>query len=200
MKTKQLYYLLISLLVLLGLGFVGVAYGANKIMGSEAAKLSTLRADAAVLDSLQTSLTKNKKDVAKYSELNAIAQSIVPQDKDQAQAVREIVNLANQSGIAKLSSVTFPSSTLGTITPGSSSNPNLTQLTPVKGMPGVYQLQITVAQDATSRVPYGQFTTFLGKLEQNRRTAQVTGITVQPDVEHPDNVAFTLVINEFIKP
>jgi hypothetical protein len=200
MKAKQLYYILTATFVVLLLSLFGLAYGTNKLLGDQAAKLSTLRADSNVLDNLQTSLTKNKRDIAKYGDLNAIAESIVPQDKDQAEAVREIVSLAEQSGIGKLSSITFPASTLGTLTPGLNTNPNLTQLTPVPGMPGVYQLQITVSQDQTSRVSYDQFTKFLSKLEQNRRTAQVSSVTVAPDASHPGQVSFTLVINEFIKP
>jgi hypothetical protein len=194
--------MLTGAMVLLCLGLFGVAYGTNAILGPQAAKLSKLKADSQALQDQQTTLAKNKKDLEKYAELNAIAETVVPQDKDQAEAVREIVNIARQSGISKLSSITFPSSTLGATIGGvgASANPNLTQLTPVKGMSGVYELQITVMQDSNNRVPYGQFVSFLEKLEQNRRTAQVSGITIQPDTQNPNNVAFTLVINEYIKP
>jgi hypothetical protein len=199
-KAKQLYYLLIALVVLLCVGFLGVAYATNQILGGQAEKLSKLKADNDALQQQQTALGKNKQDIKRYSELNTIAQTIVPQDKDQAEAVREIVNLAAQSGIGKLSSITFPTSTLGSIGGSKAGNPNLTQLTPVVGMSGVYQLEITITQSQSARVPYGQFVSFLSKLEQNRRTAQVSSITVQPDAQHPDQVAFTLTINEFIKP
>lgn len=196
MKAKQLYFLLVAVLCLLGIGLFGLAYGTNKMLSSQATKLSKLRADSDVLDTLQTTLARNKKDIVKYSDLNKIAETVVPQDKDQAEAVREIVNLAAQSGIRKLSSITFPTSTLGAAS-GPRTNPNLTQLTPVAGMPGVYLLQITITQDSTNKVPYNDFITFLQKLEQNRRTAQVSTITVTPD---KGQVGFTLVINEYIKP
>lgn len=147
----------------------------------------------------QVQLTKVKKDIATYSELNTIAKSVVPQDKDQAEAVREIVNLAAQSGIPKLSSIAFPPSTLGG---GAATKKTgaLTQVTPVKGIPGVYDLQITVTQANTDLVPYGNFIAFLSRLEQNRRTAQVSSINVQPDQKSPGKISFTLVIDEFIKP
>jgi len=196
MKAKQLYFVLIAALVLLGVGFIGVAYGANKLMNNQANQLAKLRADSDVLDSQQVTLAKNKQDIVKYGNLNTIAETVVPQDKDQAEAVREIVNLASQSGISKLSSITFPASSLGT-TASSGKKQDLTQLTPVKGMSGVYELPITVSQTAGDDVPYSQLTTFLAKLEQNRRTAQVSSITVQPK---DGKVAFTLVINEYIKP
>lgn len=201
-KARQLYYILIGTIVLLCLGLFGVAYSTDTILGAQATKLSALKAESDALQTQESTLVKNKKDLEKYKDLNAIAQTIVPQDKDQAQAVREIVNIAAQSGISKLSSITFPSSALGSATrsPGAGSNPNLTQLTPVKGLTGVYELQITIVQDSSNRVPYSKFTTFLEKLEQNRRTAQVNAITVQPDTQNPDSVAFTLVVNEYIKP
>lgn len=200
MKAKQLYYLLIAATVVLALGFVSVGYGADKLLSSQAGKLSKLKADSDALDTLQTSLQQNKADIAKFGQLNQIAETVVPQDKDQAEAVREIVKLASDSGIDKLSSVTFPSSTLGTVVPGKKVNPELTQLTPVKGISGVYELPITIGQDNTDLVPYSSFITFLTKLEQNRRTAQVSSITVQPDNKNTNMVAFTLIINEFIKP
>jgi hypothetical protein len=201
-KARQLYYILIGMVTLLCLGLFGVAYSTDTILGAQATKLSKLKAESDALQAQESTLAKNKKDIEKYKDLNIIAQTIVPQDKDQAQAVREIVNIAAQSGINKLSSITFPSSALGSTArgPGTSGNPNLTQLTPVKGLAGVYELQITIVQDSTNRVPYDKFTTFLEKLEQNRRTAQVSAITVQPDALHPDSVAFTLVVNEYIKP
>jgi hypothetical protein len=201
MKARQLYFVLIGLLVLALGGFAAVGYGANTLMGGQASKLAKLRGENVALNAQEITLAKNKRDIAKYGGLNTIAQTIVPQDKDQAEAVREIVNIATQSGIAKLSSITFPTSSLGTLAgPGAHTNPGLTQLTPVKGMLGVYLLQITVTQSADDEVPYDRFIAFLGKLEQNRRTAQVSSINIQPNTQNPNQIAFTLVINEFIKP
>lgn len=199
MKARQLYYLLVAAGAVIVFSLFGVSYGANKLLGQQARKLSGLRADSQAADLEQSSILQDKKDIATYSPLNTVAESVVPQDKDQAQAVRQIVNLANASGITSLSSITFPTSTLGTTTSGAP-KPGLTQLTPVQGINGVYNLQITISQSAGSSVPYSDFLAFLGSLEQNRRTAQVTSITVQPDVQRPNNVSFTLVVNEFIKP
>lgn len=200
MKAKQLYYALVASLCIVLAGFVGVGFGANKVLGSQATKLSRLRAETSSAQAQQTAIMQDKGDITKYAQLNTIAASVVPQDKDQAQAVRQIVNLATDSGISSLTSITFPSSTLGTAGAGQAANPNFTQLTPVQGITGVYNLQITITEGGGSTVPYDSFLTFLGKLEQNRRTAQVASISVQPDPKAPDNVSFTLVIDEFIKP
>lgn len=196
MNSKRLYFLMLTSLILLVLVTAGVAYGANTLLASQSKKLADAKATSQSLANQETQLKKNKADILKYGELNKIAQSIVPQDKDQAEAIREITNLAGQSGIGQLSSITFPASTLGTTAAGN----KITQVTPVKGIPGVYDLQITITQDSSRKVSYNTFITFLSKLEQNRRTAQVSSITVQPDSSDPSQVAFTLVLDEFIKP
>jgi len=198
MNSKKLFYGLVSLLVLLGVGMVFGVNQASSMLSARSKTLVDLKATDKAMDVQQTQLAKNKQDIAKYQDLNVIAKTVVPQDKDQAEAVREIVNLAKQSGINKLSSIAFPASTLGGTKVQTSRG--LTQVTPVKGVAGVYNLQITVTQANTDPVPYNSFISFLDRLEQNRRTAQVSGITVQPDAKNPNMVAFTLIINEYIKP
>lgn len=214
MNSKKLYYILIGVLVLCGVGLVFGAREANSLLETQSQKLVGLKASDQATTDQKSQLTQDKKDIANYSDLNSIAKSVVPQDKDQAEAVREIVNLASASGIPQLSSITFPPSTLGATVPTASASTSasssttkaaspkgITQVTPVKDIPGVYDLQITVAQaSGKDEVSYNSFLTFLKKLEQNRRTAEVSSITVQPDAKNPNQVSFTLVIDEFIKP
>jgi len=201
-----MYFVMVGLIAVLFVGLIGGTFGVNSLLQSKSKKLVDLKLQSQVLTEQQTGLTKAKKDIKQYADLEKIAKTIVPQDKDQAEAVLEITKLAADSGISQLSSITFPASTLGgtlgtSTTPTKSSGAsNLTQLTAVPGISGVYQLQITITQSSDHSVPYSQFTTFLSKLEQNRRTAQVSSITIQPDTKNPNAVAFTLIINEFIKP
>jgi hypothetical protein len=199
MNSKRLYYGLIIVLALLGIGILFSAREANTLLKNQSNTLVSLKANKQAADDQKTQLIQDKKDISTYSDLNTIAQSIVPQDKDQAEAVREIVDLANQSGISQLSSITFPPSTLGGTTAVKTPN-GLTQVTPVTNIPGVYDLQITVTQGSLTPIPYNDFITFLTKLEQNRRTAQVSSISITPDGKNPNMIAFTLVIDEFIKP
>jgi len=199
MNSKKLFYGLIGLLVLLVVGVFAGVNEANTLLQKQSDSLVKLKATDKALAQEKVQLAKNKQDIKKYDQLNTIAKSVVPQDKDQAEAVREIVNLASQSGIGKISSIAFPASTLGGTAKTKATSP-LTQVTPVKGIPGVYNLEITITQDANDTVPYGSFITFLSKLEQNRRTAQVSSINVTPDPKSPNLVSFTLVIDEFIKP
>jgi hypothetical protein len=214
MTSKRVFYVQLGLLCLLIILLIGGTYFANVILQKQAKKLLDLKTQVAVLNQQQTNLAKAKKDVTKYNTLNTIARTIVPQDKDQAEAVREIVNLANANGLS-LSLITFPSSNLGvgvpTKTPASGSSsttsgtskpitPPLTQVTPVAGITGVYDLPITIQQDANKPVPFERLSSFLSALEHNRRTAQVSAVTITPDGKNPGLLTFTLTVDEYIKP
>lgn len=193
MKGKQLFYVLVIIIITVSLGLVGVGFGANVILSTKASSLSKLKAESDAVGSLQTQLAQSKSQLAKYHELNEIVKTIVPQDKDQTQTVREIVKIAQDSGIGRLTSVTFPTSTLGT------KSTSLSQVVPVSGLSGVYVLPITVSVSQNDAGTYQQLISFLSGLEHNRRTAQVTSLTIQPS-EKTDQVAFTIIINEYIKP
>ena len=218
--SKRLHHLLVALICLLLIGLGVGAYGANSLLASRAAKLTDLKAKSQALSQEQLSLVNAKKEIKTYAGLLKITQAVVPEDKDQAEAVREIVNIAAANGIS-LSAITFPASTLGTgiagattttgtpaqATPSGSSSAasssnagKLSQLTSVKNIPGVYSLLITVQSDPSAPVEYSSFIGFLSALEHNRRTAQISTITLQPKTSDRNLLTFTLTLNEYIKP
>lgn len=198
MNSKRVYYGIVGLIVLLCLGLIIGAKIAVGKLSVKSNKLVSLQLQQQSLEAEESQLAEAKAEIKKYQPLADIAKSIVPQDKNQAETVREIVNIAGQSGIS-LSSITFAKSDLGA--PGkklTNAELNLSQLTPVKGLSGVYQLPITINE--TQSVNYNQFLNFLSQLEHNRRTAQVTDVALQPDLQNPSQLSFTLSINEYIKP
>jgi hypothetical protein len=232
MTSKRVYYLMLGLIGLLFVGLLAGAYGANSLLAKQAVSLTALKAKSNALDKEQTSLVLAKKQVAKYAQLNKIVTSIVPQDKDQAEAVREIVGIADANQVA-LGSITFPASTLGNATtpvpvtaggaaptkpfassPSASKTGALSQLQPVKNIPGVYDLQITVQGDSKNPITYSQLIAFLSSLENNRRTAQVSTISFEPvastsnsggssvayNSSSPASISFSLTLDEYIKP
>ncbi len=193
MTAKRVYYLMWALLGVSILMVFASAYLGNAIMHRQSDKLLAAKLESRVLDEQQSNLADANKSIAKYSELNEIAKAIVPQDKDQAKSVREIVKLAAESGI-KLSSIGFPASTLA---PGSNSE---TQVKKVDGIKGVYQMEITISQDAGQPTTFNNLIDFLSRLENNRRTAQVTNITVQPNAKDRNRLTFSLILNAYLKP
>lgn len=199
---------------------IGGAYGANQLLLVQSHKLVTIRSEEAALEKQQVQLRKAKANVTKYDSISQVARSVVPQDKSQAQTVRELVKIADKNNI-KLASITFPSSTLGvgavpgagagtgaagasagaaTPVPTNSKTSDLSQLLPVKTISGLYTLQISIQSDPTISIPYDKFIAFLSDLEANRRTALVSNIALIPDTKDPTKVSFILNLDEYVKP
>lgn len=209
MSSKRTHFMLIGLLLLLCIGLVGGGYAAGRALQAQANVLLAAKAKKQALELQQQNLAKVKKEISKYTELKKIADAVVPEDKNQAEAIRQIVAIAEKNDIT-LSSITFPASTLGNSTAkatgtttapaANSSTARLSQLTPVKGIPGVYELPITIQNDSLHPVRYDSFINFLAALERNRRTAQVSNITIQPTATNRNYLIFNLSITEYIKP
>src|SRR5258708_7052864 len=113
MTGKRLYYVFIGLIILLFAGLLAGTYGTSQLLGKQAGRLTNLKAKNLALNQEQLTLNRAKADVQKYANLEQIAQQVVPEDKDQAEAVREITNIASQNGV-DLAAINFPASTLGT--------------------------------------------------------------------------------------
>ena len=217
MTSKRMHLVLLASLALLFVGLIAGTVQINSLLTKKAAKLTELKAKNMALSEEQTVLKKSKREIAKYAELHKITRTIVPEDKNQAEAVREIVKIAGENGVS-LASITFPASTLGTTlakpgagaaAPATTAPPPaaansktnaLSQLEAVKNIPGVYSLLITITSDPSQPVPYNRFIDFLSDLEHNRRTAQVNTINIEPDPENRNQLSFTLTLNGYIKP
>ena len=199
MNTKKTFYAMIGLTLLMAIGIIISFISSFGILKKSSDELVAVKLENRILDEQQSFLVKAKKDIETYKELNGIAQSVVPQDKDQARTVRDITSIASSLGI-KLSSVSFPASTLGQSSKISGAKTAVTQVTPVAGIPKLYEMQITVQQDTGAPISYEKFLDFLSKLEKNRRTAQVTSVTIQPSTSNRNNLTFNLVLSTYIKP
>ena len=203
MSSRKLFYVLLAIIVLINGGAVAALVLGDKQLAKQNTKLTELKVESATLDKVQQSLVTAQKDIDTYSPIEQIVKTVVPQEKDQAKTVREIVKLAAESKIA-ISSVTFPSSTLGTKTTGipgqaTTSTSSVTQTQKVDGITNVERLEITVTSDPAKPVLFTDFLSFLNKLEQNRRTSQVSSINIQPGSENRNRLTFSLVLNVYIK-
>ena len=215
MNAKRTYLVLNILLVVLALGIVGGTYEIQQLLKVQSRQLLASKAHLHALDTEQLQLNQAKKDIVKYTPLYNIAKVIVPENKNQAEAVRQIVKLADDNGIG-LESISFPASNLGTSAakaPSSappkagtgtsatgSSGPSLSQLIPVTGISGVYDLQLTVASDPSKLASYPQLISFLQALENNRHTALVGRINIEPNATNHSRFSFNITLDIFIKP
>jgi hypothetical protein len=215
-SSKQLR---LGLFVLLGLSvvlFVAVTVLGLSKLSKKSQQVIDLKIQSKTLDNELLSLASAKKQVATYSYFNDVAKTVIPNDKDQAQAVVDILNLADSSGI-QIQSVTFPSSSLGVTsltTSGTSSSSSATksvvsQAKPVTGISGLYALPLSVTPQSGDQIPasrkstYPKLLSFLSKIESNRRTAQIDQVNIQP-LENSSGptgeLNFSLTINIFIRP
>lgn len=211
-RSKKVFFVMIGVVVLVVILVGATIFMADSFLQKKSAKLVDLKLESQVIETQSTSLAQAKKDIEKYSELEAIAKQIVPQDKDQARATREIINLAEQAGV-KIATIGFPASTLGqaapkpatpstgaTTTPTPAPSTTETQVKKVAGIQNLYQLDISVTSSTTSPASYNRLVDFLQRLEQNRRTAQVSQISIQPDAANRAALNFSLILTLYIKP
>lgn len=205
-STKRIYWIMLGTNILLVAAIIGSVFVGDKLLKKQSDIIIGQKLESAVLDKEQVALQQAKQDLEKYSELKQISKQIVPQEKDQALTTREIVALAEKAGV-RIGSVGFPSSTLGNLekktTEGTAQAPataNISQAKPVIGIKGLLELQITVVSDTVRPSSYNQIIAFLASLEKNRRTAQVSQISIQPDAKDNSLLNFTLTLTVYIKP
>jgi hypothetical protein len=209
MSSKRVFYGMLVSVALLVVLCGAMTYLASRMLVKEGNVLLDLKLEKAVLGKQSASLAQAKQDIAKYTELETIAKTVVPQEKDQARTVLELVSLANESGI-NITSISFPESLLGEAAkkstkkdskaPVATVDSNTTQLVALENPKGVYAMEISLESDQTSPITYDQLLDYLKKLEKNRRTAQVVDLAIRPSRENRNLVTFTLILNSYVKP
>lgn len=220
-KSRRLQYILLGVLGLLVISFLALTIMGMSMINEKSEKMVDLKLQSKVAQSQLDNLALAKKEIEQYSYFKEVAKSVIPDDKDQAQAVLDIVRYAEESGIL-IQSITFPSSNLGpgagagaaTPTTGSTSattaSPSTatSQAKPVPDIKGLYSLELTITPESGTTLPaeqqitYPKMLKFLEKIERNRRTAQITQVNVQPQTNNStgEYIDFSLIINIFIKP
>jgi type II secretory pathway pseudopilin PulG len=192
LNAKKLNYLLIGLIIVAVMALMGSAYAATILLKQKSKDISKAKLQSLALEEKQRLLRKARSDIETYRQLAEIAQTIVPQDKDQAPTVREINNLAVASGLT-LGTITFPDSSLG------STDGKDAQLKDVPGIEGVQALTITIKTDRDVPTRFANLLRYLEALEQNRRTALVRSVTIEPDEARAGMIQVTLTIDEYIR-
>lgn len=195
--------------------FLAIYIVGSSALQSKSKQVVDLKLKSHTTDSQLANFAIAKSEVEKYGYFKQVAKTVIPNDKDQAQAVLDIFQLASESGIS-IQSVTFPASTLGAKSTSTTNNAQkataqsvLSQAKPVEGISGLYSIELTVSPATDTQVPadkkatYPKLLNFLNRIEHNRRTAQVTQVNVQPiaaDAGSSEFINFSLTINIFIRP
>ena len=216
LNSKNLRLVLLGLMGLSIVLFATITYLGLSALSAESKHMVDLKVKSETADNQLSNLEQSKKDIEKYSYFKDVAKSVIPNDKDQAVAVLEINQMAEAAGLS-LQSITFPTSTLGlraaiptttTGTAAAASTPSsaiISQAKPVTGISGLYSLELIITPESGNTVPpdkvvtYAKMLDFLNRIENNRHTAQITQVNIQPAGIN-QGLSFSLTINIFIKP
>jgi hypothetical protein len=221
LDSKNMRWVLLGSLGLSALLFLVILLLGLSALGKESQKMVDLKVKSQTADAQLSNLESAKKQVEKYSFFKDVAQTVIPNDKDQAAAVVEITNIANESGIA-IQSITFPASTLGLTTSTTGTTPSqqdatshaaaakaISQSKPVSGISGLYSIELTITPESDAKTPpnkqitYAKMLDFLTRIESNRHTAQITDVNISPASATGNTsggLTFSLTTNIFIKP
>ncbi len=217
LDSKKFRYVLLGVLLVCLTIFVATWFEGSSALHKKSQQMVDLKLKNQNADAELTNLQAAKKQVDKYSYFKEIAATVIPNDKDQGQALFDLSQMAAQSGIL-LQSVTFPTSNLGlkslsipsgtastSTAPTASTSTVISQAKPVSGIPGLYSIQLTLTPQTGQNIPpqlqdlYPKMLKFLSLIENNRRTAQITKVTIEP-VQSSDQLGFNFTVNIFIKP
>jgi hypothetical protein len=205
MNSKKFRLILMATFGMTVLIFIIIWSAGLSAMKKQSDKMVDLKLKNQTADAQLANLESSKNEIKKYSYFKDVARSVIPSDKDQAQAVLDILNLASQSGFS-IQSINFPTSNLGSKNAASASkNALISQAQAVSGIPGLYSVQLTITPATGAQIPpdrqvtYAKMLNFLQRIENNRRTAQIAQVNIQPLTEG-GQINFTLILNVFIKP
>jgi len=207
MTAKKTYFVMIGVLILFIVGTFATLYFGNSYMKKSATSLVNTKLDNVGSDAEEQTYLQARKDLEKYKSLNDTISKILPKSKDQAQAVKELYRIGDETGIV-VDKIQFPVSTLGQktaaatapTTPATAAT-TVTQAKAVDGMPGVMGIDIQIGlQPAYGKsITYNNMISFLQKVENNRRSMQIKQIDVQTDTQN-GGVTFNLTLTIFVKP
>lgn len=193
MNSKQLHLMLLSLCGLLIIIFFGTLYTGTQVLRSHSENLQAAVNEREVIEQQEIALITAQGDIDRYSELEELSKRIIPQEKDQARTVREILQIANSANV-NITAINFPSSELG----DENDQQIITQAIPVDNLQGLFELRITI--QISNNTTFNQLINFLEGLETNRRTSQVQSVAITPDRQDRNVLTPTIELSVYLSP
>lgn len=206
---KKIYYLMISLIFITILLIFSSIYLGRQLLLKSQSSLVEAKLYNYTQEKTEEIFRKNQKLLNENADIAQILSNIVPSEKDQARAVRELNAIAEANNL-NVVSVSFPRSDL--LTPAKttetktdqSSNDkaldqskSISQAKPIKGMNGVYSIELTteISSKDGQRIPTDQILSLLQNIENNRRNMRIGSINISSNGE-----TINLKLMIFIKP
>jgi HAMP domain-containing protein len=195
-------FLLAGFAVAIVTSFLLLRY-ANNWLTASSTELSTLRSEVAALEIKQNDLNLAKATLVDQKNERQTLDLVLPTNKDQSRLIQELTSIAATAGVS-INSISFPTSTLGTQVKTSAPAPadtttdqtttqtapatpkaaTISQATPIKEIPGVQAIDITIGQinsvglPAGGGVRYSEMMQFIRLIERNQRSIQIKSIGI----------------------
>lgn len=201
MTPRRLYFILLGSIGLLVVGIGALLWFGNTYLHNKSQKLVDAKLDNYTTEELERVYQRANKDLESYRSLGETLSKVLPKEKDQAMAVRELYKIASETNIS-IESVNFAASTLGQKATGTTKpNASITQAKQVEGIDGVLGIDISISAKGigTRPIAYNDMITFLQKVELNRRSMMIKEISISPS-KSLDGVTFTATLTTFVKP
>lgn len=209
-NAKRLNFVLYGVLGLMVIGAFLLTVYTNKWLTNRSHDLVSVKLDTAALEEKQRNNQRAANELETYKATRQTLEKIIPENKDQAKAIGELLTIASEVGVT-ISNISFPTSELGTGTKATgSASTAVTQAKAVDNIPGLLGIEVTLSQIdrlgsvSGSGMTYSQLLTFLESVEKNRRTMQIKTIEVLPLKAAANSAitgyALTLKMNIFVKP
>lgn len=200
-SPKKVYFLLIAIFFVVGASIAAMLYLSKNFLSVSEDELVEAKLEIAKQEETERIYRENINNLEEFSKVATILEEVIPQEKDQARAVREIDLIAKQNGLA-INTLSFPSSDLNKPAPASGAaaqpiNNAVSQAKPIAGLPGVLGININIELRSSnnSSISTDQLLGMLRDLENNRRNMRVTSINFNAGGETVD-----MQIIIFIKP
>jgi hypothetical protein len=203
-SSKKVYFALIVAFTLLTASIFGMLYFSKNFLSKSEDELIAAKLEIIKQEEIEKTYRDNINNLEKFAQTASILEEVIPKEKDQAVAVREIDAIAKQNGMV-INTLSFPSSDLNkkaaTPTTGSTATTAKTtavsQAKPIKGLTGVLGIDINVELRSANEgaISTDQLLGMLRALENNRRNMRVTSINYNAGDQTVD---IKLII--FIKP
>jgi len=208
MTAKRLYFVLLASMGLLVIGAGAMVYLGYNFMSKSSDSLVNAKLENIAIEEQEINYAQARKDLEKYEDLGVLLRDVLPKEKDQALAVRELYKIGDETNIS-VDSIQFPASSLGQkpatttggTTPTTTTSSTVTQAKAVEGLSGVLgiDVELTLKPKSGTSIPYDNMIQFLQKVELNRRSMQVKKITVTPDAKN-GGLTFNVTLTIFVKP
>lgn len=203
-STKKMYYILIAVFLLVIIGIGAMLYFSRTFMANSEQELIDAKLEIVKLEETEKIYRENINKLEEFSEIANILEEVVPSEKDQARAVRELNQIVKDNGLA-ISTISFPSSDLNkkattnssTSSTTTSTTTSVSQAKPVKGVKGVLGMDVNIEVVSATDDPIttDQILGILRQIENNRRNMRVNSINFNAGAE-----SINLQVTLFIKP